>query len=513
MSQTGADVLVRTLAENGVDTCFANPGTTEMHLVAALGREGEKMRTVLCLFEGVATGAADGYARMTGRPAAVLLHLGPGFANGMANLHNARKAGSAVLNIVGEHATYHLALDAPLAADIEGMAGPVSRSVATIESAAEVASATARLLGEIRDGGVGTLIVPNDVAWAETNQTPAIAPPAATHGYSENHLGEAAATLHGPRTALIVGAAHITRRMAELAHAIGVRTGATVIAETSVARLSRGGGTPHLPRIPFHIDQAAALLKDIDSAVLVGARDPVAFFAYPGRPSRVLPEGTKLVSLCPPGGAAEAALEALASALGAEDVAGTAELPALPEPEAPITAEVLGRVVAHAIPEGAVVVDESITNAGFTYTMSAAAAGHEWMNNRGGSIGFSLPVAVGAAVASPERQVITLTGDGSACYTLQALWTMAREKQNVTVLVLANRRYSILINETVNIGAGPVTDTTRPMLSLDTPALDWVKLAEGHGVPARAVATAEALTEALQAAFAEPGPHLIEVAM
>ena len=173
----------------------------------------------------------------------------------------------------------------------------------------------------------------------------------------------------------------------------------------------------------------------------------------------------------------------------------------------------LGRVVAHAVPENAVVVDESITNAGFTYPMCAGAAAHEWMNNRGGSIGFSLPVAVGAAAASPEREIITLTGDGSACYTLQALWTMAREKQNVTVLVLANRRYSILINETVNIGAGPVTDTTRPMLSLDTPALDWVKLAEGHGVPGRAVATAGALTEALQAAFAEPGPHLIEVAM
>ena len=512
MTRNGADLVVQTLAENGVRMCFANPGTTEMHMLAALGRE-PRMDLSLCLFEGVATGAADGYARMTGTPAAVLLHLGPGFANGMANLHNARKAETPVFNIVGEHATYHLTYDAPLTADIAGMAHTVSAAVATPETPEAAAGATAHLLAETSHGGVATLIVPNDVAWAETDAETVAAIHTPRPGFDADLLADAAARLRAPGAALIVGAPCITRRMAELATAIEASTGAMVRAEAAVARMERGGGTPPMTRVPFHVDFATEALKDIRTAVLVGAREPVAFFAYPGRPSRLLSEGAECLPLCAPGADAEAALEALADLLGAR-VAGHTQTPATPaEPDAAINAEVLGRSVAHALPEGAIVVDESITNGLSLFPMCGEGPAHDWLNNRGGSIGYSLPVALGAATACPDRPVFCITGDGSAFYTLQALWTMARDARDVTVMILANRSYKILANETAKIGAGEATEATGPLMSLEDPAPDWVKLSEGQGVPARRAGTAAELSEALTWAQGEAGPHLIEVTM
>ncbi|WP_172291963.1 acetolactate synthase large subunit [Pseudoruegeria sp. HB172150] len=513
MTQTGADALARILAENGIDTCFANPGTTEMHLLAALGRE-PRLDLKLCLFEGVATGAADGYARMSGKPAAVLLHLGPGFANGMANLHNAKKAATPVLNIVGEHATYHLAHDAPLTADIEGMAQTVSGAVATPQTADEVAAATAEMIAQVQTGMVGTLVVPNDAAWSETENTSATPAPVEKPSFDTTCLKKAADALAKPGALLLIGAPHISSRMAQLAHAIGAATGCTVRAEAAVARMARGGDTPALVRIPFHVDFATEALKDIETAVLVGSRPPVAFFAYPGRPSHLLPEAANTIPLCDPAADAETALQALAEAVGAQP-AEPPQHPSIPTPEtqAPIDAETLGQTVAALLPDQAIVVDESVTNGAHLFALCGHGPAHDWINNRGGSIGYSMPVAVGAATACPDRKVLCITGDGSAYYTLQALWTMARERLDVTVLILANRKYSILANETSKIGAGAPSDRTNPLMSLEDPAPDWVKLAEGQGVSACAAATAGELNAALQKALSKPGPSLIEVRM
>jgi len=514
MTFNGADALVRVLVENGIDTCFSNPGTTEMHLVAALTRDAG-IANHLCLFEGVATGAADGFARMSGRPAATLLHLGPGLANGLANLHNARKAASPVLNIVGEHALAHIAHNAPLTADIEGLARPVSKSVATLRDPGDIGPATRAMLADIQSGerGVGTLIMPNDVAWgdaaADNLPSVAIAPAAPP---DDAAVAAAATALATPGAVLLLGAPHLTRRKQALALAIAAKTGARLLAETATARTSRGGGLPALTRLPFQIDAALETLKVARTAVLAGARAPVAFFAYPGRPSALLPAACRTLALCPPEADVEAALEALAARLEvapAEPVATA--LPTIPDGQ--ITPAALGAAVANALPEGAIVADESVTNGAALYPACAAAPAHDWINNRGGSIGYSLPLAVGAAAACPDRPVLAIVGDGSAAYTLQALWTMARAGMNVTVVVLSNRRYRILANEMSKIGAGKPDARSDPLMSLDNPPIGWTDLARGFGVAGARAATAPELHRAIRDAIASPGPHLIEAAM
>ncbi|WP_343504228.1 acetolactate synthase large subunit [Alloyangia pacifica] len=512
----GADILAQTLVAQGVDTCFANPGTTEMHLLAALGRT-EGLNLHLCLFEGVVTGAADGYARMSGKPAATLLHLGPGLANAMANLHNARKAATPMINIVGEHATYHLACDAPLTSDIAAMAGTVSDHVTTPQAANNVAQDTAAALAAIagREARVATIIVPNDVAWTETEVPSAALPVAQPQAHDPADVDPAADALRqGPGGLLLIGAPHITRRMAELAQAISDSTGCRVFTEAAVGRMSRGGSAPSLRRLPFHVDPATSALEGVADAVLVGARAPVAFFAYPGRPSDLLPPDASVLPLCPPLGDVETALEALAEALGATCTTARKLAPLAVDAGAPITAETLGAAVAWALPNDAIVVDESITNGLHLFANCGdSPAQHDWINNRGGSIGYSLPVSVGAAVACRDRPVLCITGDGSAAYTPQALWTMARSRLNVTVVILANRSYRILTNEMSKIGAGAPNEFTLPLMSLEDPAPDWVKIAEGHGVPGERVSNARSLAEAVARCMAEPGPRLIEAVM
>lgn len=512
----GADILAQTLVSHGVDTCFANPGTTEMHLLAALGRE-DGIDLHLCLFEGVVTGAADGYARMSGKPAATLLHLGPGLANAMANLHNARKAETPLINIVGEHATYHLACDAPLTVDIASMAGTVSDHVVTPQTADDVARSTALALAAIAgpEARIATMIVPNDVAWTQTDVRSSALEIAKQPVHDPAKIQQSSAALRmGEAGLLLIGAPHITRRMAELAQAISDTTGCRIFTEAAVARMSRGGGAPALRRLPFHVDPATAALDGVRTAVMIGARPPVAFFAYPGRPSELLPAETVITALCPPLGDVEAALEALAADLdaipkSAEQVA----LPAVPQ-DAAITAETLGAAIATALPDSAIIVDESITNGLHLFAnCGTSPASHDWINNRGGSIGYSMPVAAGAAVACPDRPVLCVTGDGSAAYTPQALWTMARSRLNVTVVILANRSYRILANEMSKIGAGTPDDSTLPLMSLEDPAPDWVKIAEGHGVTAERVSDAAALAEAVARCMATPGPNLIEAVM
>lgn len=512
MTNNGADCLARALADAGVDTCFANPGTTEMHLLAAFGREG-RIESHLCLFEGGVTGAADGYARMSGKPAATLLHLGPGLANGLANLHNAKKAATPVINIVGEHASYHTRFNAPLTADIEGLAAPVSDWVGTPRNTADVPRLTAEMLAAINgpSARVATMVVPNDVAWSEATGAAVEIAPEANETYDAAKLQASVDALKkGAATVLIIGNAFITSRAAELAYAISRKTGCKVLAEAAVARMQRGGGTPPIERIPFHVDFATAALKSFESAVLAGARDPIAFFAYPERPSRLLPPDAKVIEFSPPLSDLEASLQALADALGAAPARySPAPLPDYDGP-APIAPEGLGAVVAHTLPEGTIVVDESITNGVHLFPTCGESVAHDWLNNRGGSIGYSLPVAVGAAVACPNRRVLAITGDGSAFYTLQSMWTMARSQLDVTVVILANRSYKILNNEMSKIGAGTPSESTIPLMSLTDPAPDWVKLAEGHGIAGERVTDLEGLAKALTASYAHKGPRLIE---
>lgn len=521
-----------------------------MHLVAAFAAE-PRMRSFLCLFEGVATGAADGYARMTGKPAVALLHLGPGLANGMANLHNARKAATPLVVVVGDHAGYHKAFDAPLTADIETMARPVSDWVATADSAAAIPALSQAMLGAMAGGraSVATLALTNDAAWnpAEpaadplraTLPTPTLPTPAlpAPQMPDAKALAQAAAALCGaagpgaalgagdgaesPR-ALILGAPFITARMARLATAIGQASGCRILTEAAVARMARGRSVPALTRIPFHVDAATQALAALQAVVLCGARDPVAFFAYPGRPSRLLPEGAAVHALAAPGADCEAVLEALAKHIGClpkteteAEAAAKAKPPRPAQPPAPgpITPATLAEALAEALPAGTIVVDESITNGGAMFTRCAQAPAHDWINNRGGSIGYSMPVAMGAAVACPDRPVLCVTGDGSAFYTLQALWSLARYRLNVTVVVLANRRYAILANESAKIGAGQPGARAMALMALEDPSPDWCKIAEGHGLPAQRIDCAAALHQALHGGLRSPGPRLIEAVL
>ncbi len=513
MTKNGADSLTSTLADNGIDTCFTNPGTTEMHLLAAFGREN-RIRSHLCLFEGVASGAADGYARMARKPAVTLLHLGPGFANAMANLHNARKAQTPVLNIVGDHAAYHKEYDAPLNADIEGMARPVSDWVATAETADRCGPLAAEAVARIRHGGVATLAVTNDAAWSETEVAGSLPNVEAAPSHDPSALPAAVEALRKGGTAmLVVGGTILTARAARLAHDISQATGCRVITESISPRVTRGGDIPPLARIPFHVDLATEALKDVRHVVLAGAKPPVAFFAYPGRPSALMPAEAETVKLSPPASDAEATLEALHEAVGATHAPyAPAPLPEAPA-DGPITPEGLASLVARSLPENAIVIDEAITSGAHLYPACGAAKPHDWLANRGGSIGISTPLSVGCAVACPDRKVLCLVGDGSAFYTLQSLWTMARYRLDVTVVVLANRSYRILNNEMSKIGAGDPSDSTIPLMSLDDPAPDWVQLARGHGVDATSVGTHAGLRQALEAAMAEPGPRLIEAVL
>ena len=510
----GAESLVRTLVAGEVNVCFTNPGTSEMHFVAALDRV-EGIRCVLGLFEGVVTGAADGYFRMTGKPASTLLHLGPGLANGLANLHNAKKAHSGIVNIVGQHATYHIEYNAPLTSDIEGLARPMSSWVHTSPDSKSVARDGAAAIAAAREAKIATLILPADTAWGEAE---AVAPaPSAKQqaGYAADAVETAAKILHrGEPTLLLITGSALTEKGLALAQQIAGKTGCKVMGQTYNPRMARGRGRFHIERIPYVIEQALPILKDFKHIILVEANDPVAFFAYPNKPSLLKPEGCDVHRMTATGENSVAALEALAGAVGAKpaDVKPQTYIE-LTKPSGKLNHASIAQVIAMAIPENAIVVDESITTGRAFFPPTAAAAPHDWLQNMGGSIGFSTPVSTGAAVACPDRKVICMVGDGSAMYTLQSLWTQAREKLDVTTIVFANRTYQILKGEFDGVGAGEPGRRALQMLNIDDPALDWVSLAKGMGVAAEAVETAEDFSRALTAAVREKGPRLIEVRM
>jgi acetolactate synthase-1/2/3 large subunit len=503
---SGAHAVLQTLVQGGVTVCFANPGTSEMHLVAGLDAVPE-LRGVLCLFEGVATGAADGYGRMTGRPASTLLHLGPGLANGLANLHNARRAGTPIVNLVGDHATYHKHLDAPLESDIDAMAGAVSRWVHRTASAATAGEDTAAAIAaagstRYRDGGVATLILPSDACWSTGGvaSSPLAGP---VDSVDDVVVEQAAAALRGGEPCLLLlGGDTLRADGLAAASRIANATGARLLAENAPARLERGAGIPAIERLQFFGEVAAAQLADVRHLILAGARSPVSFFAYPGKPSELTAADTLTYDI---GGAA--ALQHLADlvAAGAHSTAAT-----LSRPEAPtgsLTPERIADVVGALLPEGAIVSDEAITSGRSLPAATAGCPPHDWLCLTGGSIGQGMPLATGAAVACPDRPVINLQAEGSAMYTLQSLWTQARESLNVTTVVLNNASYAILQIELHRTGA-PAGPGARALLEL--PGLDLVSISRGLGVPATRATTAEALATQLRAAIAEPGPHLIE---
>jgi len=510
----GAEAIVHTLLAGGVDVCFANPGTSEMHFVVALDRI-EGMRCVLGLFEGVVTGAADGYARMAGRPAATLLHLGPGLGNGLANLHNARRANTPMVNIVGDHATYHRAFDAPLTSDIEAIAGPVSGRVKSVASAENAAQDTADAIVAARTppGRIATLVLPADAAWGEADQAQVRVPaPPERPAVADEAVGAAREALDGGAPALLIlGGPALSEE--GLAHAgrIAAATGCGLIAQMSNARVERGAGRVAIDRVPYPVDQATARLAPFRRAILIGARAPVAFFAYPDKPSRLLPEGCEVIQLARPEDDVTGALARLAEEIGASSYAAPVEPPERSAmPRGPLTPESIAAAVAHVLPENAIVADESVSTGRGFFNHTRGAVPHTWLQVTGGSIGLGLPMATGAALACPERKVLSLEADGSAMYTLQALWTQAREGLDVTTLILANQSYAILKGEMAGVGARNPGRKALDMLTLDRPTLDWVDLARGMGVDGERVEDAESLAHALGRGIATPGPYLVE---
>ena len=516
-AMNGAESLVRTLLAGGVNVCFTNPGTSEMHFVAALDKV-PGMRCVLGLFEGVVTGAADGYYRMLARPASTLLHLGPGLANGLANLHNAKKANSGIVNIVGEHATYHIAHDAPLASHIEGVAAPMSHWVKTSPSARTIAADGALAIAAARQipGQIATLILPADTAWDAADGIAETPPVSVVPKVSDTAVGAAAAMLRsGERATLLLGGDALRQGCLDLAGRIAAKTGCGILTEGANTRLERGAGRVQVERIPYVVDKALGVMRAAGNLVLVGAREPVAFFAYPGKPSLLMAEGTRSTKLAGIEEDMEAALAALASELGALHMApaglASPRRPALPT--GAVTPAAIASILGAMLPENAIVVDESVSTGREFFPETAGAPPHDWINNRGGSIGYGMPVAIGAAIACPDRKVIALEGDGSAMYTLQSLWTMARESLDVTVLILANGSYNILRGELANVGVKNPGPRAVDMLSLRRPDLDWVALARGMGVEAARAKDCEQLIKGLNAGMRSQGPYLIEVAI
>ncbi len=506
----GANALLRTLVAGGVDTCFMNPGTSEMHFVAALDTVTE-MRGVLALFEGVATGAADGYARMAGKPAAVLLHLGPGLGNGIANLHNARRGRTPVLNVVGDHATYHKHYDAPLESDIDALASNVSgwvrRSMKTAELPADAVDALGAAWGP--PGGVATLILPADVSWSDGAEPARPAPAPGLHQPDPAAVREVAAALRsGQPVGFLVGGTACRAAALEKVGAVAAATGARVLCETFPARLERGAGRLAPERLAYLAEMAVAQLDGLAHLVLVDAVSPVSFFAYPGKPSDLVPEGCRVHTLARPGEDVMAALEALG--MTATAAVAPAARPELPSGGAALTAQTLGEAIGALLPEGAIVTDESNTSGLFISGATAGAPPHDWLTLTGGSIGIGLPLATGAAVACPDRKVVALEADGSAMYTAQALWTMAREGLDVTTVILSNRSYAILNMELQRVGAEAGGPRARAMLDLRQPDLDFVSLARGLGVPATRAETAGEFSEQLARALSEPGPNVVE---
>lgn len=519
----GAESLLRTLVDSGVDTCFANPGTSEMHFVAALDRVSG-MRAVLGLFEGVVTGMADGYARMAGKPPVTLLHLGPGLANGLANLHNARRAASPIVNVVGDHATTHAIHDAPLASDIVGFARPVSGWVHTSKSPLTVGSDASRAVQASRQppGQIATLILPADVAWLEAESSAAALPVAGPAKVDDDVIARVARVLadaraSGERVAMLMRGAPLIGEGLKAAGRIAHTTGVRLLCDTFTPRIERGAGRTIVERLPYFAEQLVETLADIDQLILVGATPPVSFFAYPGKPSWCTADHTTITYLSHPHEDGTGALVTLADAIHAQHETRPAELSLPDEPTGRLDQFTIGAVVARYLPDNAIVSDEGATNSLGPGLALSGSRPFDHLSLTGGSIGQGLPLAGGAAVACPDRKVVCLHGDGGAMYTVQSLWTQARENLDVTTVIFSNRAYAILQIELARTGATELMSegdrTALSMFDLSKPDLDWVQLAGGMGVEAVRVTTVEEFSAAFRSAMNQRAPRLIEAVL
>jgi acetolactate synthase-1/2/3 large subunit len=511
----GAQAVIRTLVAGGVDVCFSNPGTSEMHFVAALDQVPE-MRAVLGLHEGVVTGAADGFGRMAGRPAATLLHLGPGLANGLAGLHNARRAFTPVVNIVGDHAVYHRQYDAPLTSDIDALAGWLDGWAKTTEDVAAAGADTAEAIAAAMTppGRVATLVLPADVSWSEGGLAvvpdDAAATPARTVVADADVTAIADVLRSGEECLILIGGGATRGPALRAASRIGVGSGARLLVETFPARLERGAGVPAVDRMAYLAEHVEQQLTGVRHLILAGARSPVSFFAYPDKPSDLVPPGCAVHVLARSGDDSADALERLAD-LVAADAEPVLQEPFLPElPNGELNAQSLAETIGALLPEHAIISDESNTSGVSLPAATVGSPRHDILTLTGGAIGQGLPVATGAAVACPDRPVLCLEADGSAMYSLSALWTQAREALNVTTVILNNGAYAILRLELLRVGVAETGGRAAELLDLSRPDLDFVALATGMGVPATRATTCEDLAAQLCAAFAEPGPHLID---
>jgi acetolactate synthase I/II/III large subunit len=510
----GAESLVHTLLLSGIDTCFANPGTSEMHFVAALD-EIPGMHCVLGLQENVVTGMADGYYRIAGKPACTLLHCGPGLANGLANLHNARRARSGIVNIVGDQATYHRPFDAPLTADTDALAHTVSAWVRTSTASAEVGKDAAAAVQAARTtpGQIATLILPSDTSWDDGGAIAQALPVPAAAPLDPHAIQSAARALreHGKETLILLAGRGALAPAQALAWRLAQATGAALMVDFVNGRLERGRGRLQIERVPYAVDVAAAALSRFNHIILVNAKPPVGFFAYPGKPSRHYPPHAQLHTLSRYEQDAELALQMLVDELGAPEAAIPDPGPRPEVARGAITPDSLASTVAALMPENAIVSDESVSFGRSFYGYTHASPPHDWMQLTGGAIGDGLPMATGAAIgARGERRVISLQADGSAMYSLQALWTQAHERLPCTTILLNNSKYNILIGEYTNVGATP-GETAMRMLGLGNPPLDWVKLANGMGVEAARATTMDACADLLAQSFKQSGPFLIEL--
>jgi acetolactate synthase-1/2/3 large subunit len=509
-----AESLVRTLINQGVDLCFTNPGTSEMHMVAALDRV-DGMKSVLCLFEGVASGAADGYARMAGKPACTLLHLGPGAGNALANLHNARRAHVPVVNIVGDHAIDHLAFDAPLTSDIDQVCAPMSRWVGRVVSPGDVSTMAVEAVRQAYgpERGVATLILPADCAWSdeEPQSVAAITPPPLTAIAPEtiDTIAQALKSARAP-VILLANSACLDDGL-DAAHRISGATGARIFMDTFVTRIARGAGRFSPKRLSYLGVEAIKELEGCDLLVLAGTKAPVSFFAYPGEAGEFTPEGAKVLSLADAGGDAGTGLVDLALALGATETPPAPDQHQMPKlfPHEPLNPGFVGIALGRHMPDNSIICDDATTSGMGVFPWISNGPRHDWLCLTGGAIGSGMPQAIGAALACPDRQVFALCGDGAAAYTLQALWTQAREKLDVINIVFANHSYLVLNFELARVGAGEPGPAAQEMLSLDSPKMDWAKLAEGFGVAAQSARTAGEFDTALKTALKRGGPQLI----
>ena len=511
----GARSLIQSLLNAGVEVCFANPGTSEMHLVQAMDAE-PAFRGVLCLFEGVCTGAADGYARIAGKPAVTLLHLGPGLGNGIANLHNARRAASPIINLVGNHTLDHEALDAPLTSDIETLAKNVSSWIKTDSTAESLAADGLAALAAVMQkapgskGQIATLIIPADACWGPASMmapnVPVIPGIAKTNADLAQIVGRLTAS-----SLILLDKDGLLPAAREAAAKIAKHVGCRVATTAFPARIDSGPGSPVIERLPYFPEQVQKALQGVDHILLAGAGEPVSFFAYPETPSKLAPVGCALQVLAAGHEDVAGALQALMTELNAGSAAPDRyETAVFDVPTWKISTRGVATLIAQKMPEGSILCGDSGGGAAVLQPAQQSKA-HTWLNLTGGSIGQGGPAAVGAAIAAPNTQVFALLGDGASMYTIQALWTQARERLSVITVIFNNQRYGILETEYLRLGVNEIGQHAGALFDLSEPSIHLADLASSLGVVGHRVDTCEAFQTVLDEALQRVGPTLIEV--